>query len=71
MRPARMPKSQLDGSKALIVPVLPALVGLQLSEKNRGCVRSGREMKVCLSRNGDEAAGRESLLRGTWDLGYD
>lgn len=36
MRPARMPKSQLDGSKALIVPVLPALVGLQLSEKIGG-----------------------------------
>lgn len=33
MRPARTPKSQLDGSKALIVPVLLALVRLQLLEK--------------------------------------
>ncbi|KAJ7411726.1 hypothetical protein WISP_101245 [Willisornis vidua] len=33
MRPARMCKSQLDGSKALIVPVLLVLVGLELLEK--------------------------------------
>lgn len=33
MWPVRMPKRQLDGSKALIVPVLPALLGLQLLEK--------------------------------------
>lgn len=32
------------------------------------CKEWEREMKVCLSRNGDEAAGRESLLRGTRDL---
>lgn len=28
-------------------------------------------MKVCLSRNGDEAAGRERPLRGTRDSRYD
>lgn len=32
-RPARKQKSQLDGSKPLIVPSLLVLVGLQLLEK--------------------------------------
>lgn len=35
------------------------------------CKEWERDESLSIKEYGDEAAGRESLLRGTWDLGYD